>query len=127
MRKYILLLAAATLAAPLAAQTTAPSPAPVRPASRALARRTTSPAADSVRFASIRARYRREMETERAALRRIRERMHQELTAAGWHPRVRDPRMTRFAAFRAGERAGIRVHRTRALRRRGRRDARNSE
>jgi hypothetical protein len=94
MQKAILLFAAVTLAAaPLTAQTPAPSVA--RP------RATAVPTSDSSKFDAIRGRFRRELATERAALQRTRDRMREELTAAGWHPRMRQGEMRmRMASFR---------------------------
>ncbi|MGH7583998.1 MAG: hypothetical protein ACREL5_12310 [Gemmatimonadales bacterium] len=82
--------------APLSAQTAAPSPsaapaAPRHPARIAHPRaRAARSAADSqARFIAIRQKYRKQLDTERAALQRTRDRMHEELTAAGWRPHRR--------------------------------------
>ena len=94
MQKAILLFAAVALAAaPLTAQT--PAPRAARP------RATAAPTSDSSKFEAIRGRFRRELATERAALQRTRDRMREELTAAGWRPRMREGEMrVRMAGFR---------------------------
>jgi len=105
MQKVILLIAGVALAAaPLTAQT----PAARNPRPRA----TMAPTGDSARFAAIRGRFRRELATERAALQRTRDRMREELTAAGWRPRMREGGMrVRMAAFRSRVRDRMRMRR----------------
>ncbi|HEY3934221.1 MAG TPA: hypothetical protein VGL65_06335 [Gemmatimonadales bacterium] len=101
MRNAWMVMAAATLlAAPLAGQKPA-SPAP-RARPRAAAPGTSADSAK--RFAGIRQRYQKELDTERGALQRTRDRMREELTAAGWRGRHRQaPGMFRgrLARFRA--------------------------
>jgi len=78
--------------APLSAQTPAPSPATPRHPSQAAqpGARAARPAPDSqARFVAIRQKFQKELDTERAALQRTRDRMREELTAAGWRPRRR--------------------------------------
>jgi hypothetical protein len=119
MQKAILLFAAVALAAaPLAAQT---------PASRTARSRTmAAPTSDSSRFEAIRGRFRRELATERVALQRTHDRMREELTAAGWRPRMRQGEMrVRMASFRGRMRdrmmmrRGAMMGRRQMMRRRG--------
>jgi hypothetical protein len=119
MQRAVLLFSAVALAAaPLAAQT--PAAGATRP------RAAIAPGGDSARFATIRGRFRHELDNERAALRRTHDRMREELVAAGWRPRMRPREMrVRMAGFRGrlrdrmSMRHGARLERGPVVMRRG--------
>lgn len=102
LRSLLALAGACTIALPMAAQVPAQ---PARPAPRARAAQPGSDSAD--RFTTIRKRYERELAGERAALQRTRDRMREEMVAAGWRPRaMRQGAMRmRMAKFRGSRRA----------------------
>lgn len=94
MRPVAILLSMAVLStAALSAQTPA-TPAAPRPRPRPTMRARPVDSAQA-RYTAIRDRYRKEIDTERAVLQRSRDRMREDLVAAGWHPHRGMPGMMR--------------------------------
>lgn len=103
---WMVMVAATFLAVPLTAQV------PARAAPRARAAAPRSSADSAKRFATIRQRYQKELDNQRASLRGTRDRMRKELGAAGWHGRrfgrangMMRARMARFRGARRGNMA----------------------